>query len=236
MTLARPSTILLDAGGIFYVPDHHVAEATAASVGFDLAASGDDLDAAHYAAAAVFEDRPVDDDPHHVFRSAYLQRYAEAIGATAHLVPAAATELRERFDQHPIWQRIRPGARDGLAALRGSGFRVGIVSNHDGTIEAMLQRDAIAQVGPGLGVDVEVIIDSAVVGYRKPGPEIFQIAMDTMGVAPEHAIYVGDMPAIDAVGARRAGIHPIIMDPWGAHPANAAYSTTTSLAALTALK
>jgi FMN phosphatase YigB (HAD superfamily) len=46
--------------------------------------------------------------------------------------------------------------------------------------------------------------------------------------------YVGDMPAIDVVGARRAGIRPFLMDPLDLH-LDATYERVPSLTALAEL-
>ena len=225
-----PEIVLFDAGGIFYIPDHTIALNTAAKLGFSLDPSR--IDAAHYKAAATFIDRPIDDDPHDRYWNDYLAAYALAIGARVAQHGDAVRELASQFRAVPIWQRVIPGAVDGLWALHRAGVRLGIVSNHDGTIEAMLRRDHIAQVGAGDGVPVEVIVDSAVIGYRKPDPRIFNLACRVLDIEPSNALYVGDMPAIDAVGARAAGMECVIMDPWGAHRANERYATVRSIQAL----
>ena len=49
-----------------------------------------------------------------------------------------------------------------------------------------------------------------------------------MAVAPADAWYVGDMPAIDVTGARSAGLHPVVMDPFEMH-LDADYDRTGSL-------
>jgi FMN phosphatase YigB (HAD superfamily) len=54
-----------------------------------------------------------------------------------------------------------------------------------------------------------------------------------MGLAPEECWYVGDMPGIDVVGARRAGLHPVLMDPLGIHH-DADYDRCDSLTQLAA--
>ena len=36
--------------------------------------------------------------------------------------------------------------------------------------------------------------------------------------APEHTLHVGDTPAADVEGARAAGIHPVLVDPFDHHP------------------
>jgi FMN phosphatase YigB (HAD superfamily) len=55
-----------------------------------------------------------------------------------------------------------------------------------------------------------------------------------LGVDPEQVWYIGDMPAIDVVGARRAGIRPYLMDPLGLH-FDAGYDRISSLSALAEL-
>jgi putative hydrolase of the HAD superfamily len=87
----------------------------------------------------------------------------------------------------------------------------------------------VLQVGPGIGVEVDCVIDSGAVGVSKPDPRIFQLALDAIGVAATDAWYLGDMPGIDVVGARAAGLWPIVMDPFG-FQADADYHRVTALA------
>jgi putative hydrolase of the HAD superfamily len=94
-----------------------------------------------------------------------------------------------------------------------------------------LRAREILQVGPGLGVEVECVIDSGAVGVMKPDPRIFRLALDAMGVDAADAWYVGDMPGIDVVGARRAGLRPFLVDPLGLHR-HADYDRVASLSEL----
>jgi len=87
----------------------------------------------------------------------------------------------------------------------------------------------VLQVGPGIGVEVDCVIDSGAVGVSKPDPRIFHLALDAIGVVASDAWYLGDMPGIDVVGARAAGLWPIVMDPFG-FQAHADYSRVTTLA------
>ena len=66
----------------------------------------------------------------------------------------------------------------------------------------------------GLGDLFEFVIDSFDVGVEKPDARIFQIALKQAGVAPTEAGYVGDLYTVDVIGARRAGIVPILYDPY----------------------
>ena len=92
---------------------------------------------------------------------------------------------------------------------------------------------AVAHVGTGPGVEVEVIVDSTVVGVAKPDARIFEIALDAMGVAAADSWYVGDMPAFDVAGARNAGLRPFLMDPDQLH-LDADYDRIGSLSELAA--
>jgi putative hydrolase of the HAD superfamily len=68
----------------------------------------------------------------------------------------------------------------------------------------------------------------------KPDPRIFQAAIDLLGLEADQVWYVGDLPAIDVVGARRAGIQPYLMDPLGLHH-DAGYERISTLGELAEL-
>jgi len=106
------------------------------------------------------------------------------------------------------------GSVEALHALAVAGaYKLGIVSNADGTIEEQLRRGQICQVGEGLGVPVLAIIDSGVVGVATPAAEIFSHALAPLGVLPADAVYVGDTVRYDVRGARAAGLPPVHLDP-----------------------
>lgn len=49
-------------------------------------------------------------------------------------------------------------------------------------------------------------------GTAKPDPAIFLAACDELGVAPNEAVYVGDDPLLDVVGAQKAGLQAVWMN------------------------
>ena len=53
------------------------------------------------------------------------------------------------------------------------------------------------------------IIESAVVGVRKPDPEIFMLGVKALGVKPEETLVVGDSYGKDIVPALKAGCQAI---------------------------
>ena len=195
------------------------------------------LDRAHYAGAAQFT---VDYEGELDWKgrwSAYLDAYITASGRR-YDDPSVRDEVHLHLDNEfavgPLWSRIIPGSVDGLRALVGTGVHVGIISNADGSVAERLAAQEVLQVGPGLGVEVACVIDSGAVGVSKPDPRIFQIALDAIGVDAADAWYVGDMPGIDVVGARAAGLWPIVMDPFGFHE-GADYARVTSLTEVAAM-
>ncbi len=86
---------------------------------------------------------------------------------------------------------------------------LGVVSNADGSVEATLRR---------CGVPIDVVIDSTVVGFAKPQPEIFALALERLGITAGDAVHVGDMASADVDGAHAAGVRPLHLDPFGDCP------------------
>ena len=56
-----------------------------------------------------------------------------------------------------------------------------------------------------------MVTTSAQHGRRKPHPGIFVDTLDTMSLAPENAIYVGDNYSDDYVGSRNAGLSCLLV-------------------------
>jgi len=67
----------------------------------------------------------------------------------------------------------------------------------------------------GLTPYFHFIIDSKEVNYEKPDPRIFFLALERAGVQPYEAVHVGDIYPVDVLGAVRAGIFPVLVDPLG---------------------
>ncbi|MEO8541208.1 MAG: HAD-IA family hydrolase [bacterium] len=83
-----------------------------------------------------------------------------------------------------------------------------------GAITNNVSRDEPAQTRTS-GIDLpslfEVVVESAIVGYRKPQPEIFRIACDQLGIEPPEAVFLDDLGA-NLKGARALGMHTIKVD------------------------
>lgn len=111
--------------------------------------------------------------------------------------------VADYVSSYPQYAREMPGATDALQALVAENLRIGIVSNGRGD----LQRAVIEALGFAHYVDTIVI--SSEVGFRKPRPEIFAVALDRLGAAAGDTVMVGDDQGSDVDGALGAGICPI---------------------------
>lgn len=114
-----------------------------------------------------------------------------------------ATSVSANFDQ------IRPNTRQILERI-GQDYRMGVISNADGKIVDLLTHCGICDCFLS-------ITDSGVVGYEKPHPAIFQAALRAMNIAPEKALYVGDIYCVDYAGATQAGMQALLFDVSGAY-------------------
>jgi putative hydrolase of the HAD superfamily len=226
---AKPKAVLLDVGGVFLLPEHDRILGACARAGFTPTV--DILDRAHYLGARCF---PMTDDlDWPAAWGEYLEGYVTACGVPDEMREEVHLHLDSEFADAALWLREMPGAREGIRALADTGVRLGIISNADGLIGQRLADREILQVGPGMGVTVDCVIDSGNVGVMKPDPRIFHLALDAMDLAAEDAWYVGDMPGIDVVGARKAGMRPVLMDPFMLH-LDEEYDRTGSLQELAA--
>jgi len=106
---------------------------------------------------------------------------------------------------------IFPDVLPTLEALRSLGLRLAIVSNWDDSLNS--HCDDL-----GLTPYFETIVGSQYVGHEKPDPRIFQIALQRLGVTADQVIHVGDIYPSDVVGARRAGIVPVLLDRYDLQP------------------
>lgn len=81
-------------------------------------------------------------------------------------------------------------------------YLLALVSNFYGNIETVLEELSIKKYFIS-------IVDSAIVGIRKPNPRIFEIALNELGVNPKDAVMIGDSYTNDIVPANSIGCKTI---------------------------
>ena len=140
----------------------------------------------------------------------YLEALFLLSGVRHEELEAVRVEVTRLHHERHLWIGVEPGTVEALEQLRAAGLRLGVVSNSDGKVDAAL-------AAAGLRPYFELVVDSSHAGVEKPDPRIFAVAVETMGIAPAEAAYVGDVYEVDVVGARRAGLSPVLLDPHGLH-------------------
>ena len=204
----RFDAVSLDVGGVLVVPDHGVLAGVLEGLGVthDRAAFGP----GHYRAMAVMDAAASDPEDFTDYLDGFLEAVAVAEGdrMSAH---AGLTQVLRT----PVWCQPVPGSRSGIAALAAAGLRLAVTSNSDGTVADLLRRHEWCQVGPGAGVEVEVVTDSGIVGVGKPDPRVFQATIDALDLPPERILHVGDSVHYDVDGGAAVGLQTVHMDPFG---------------------
>ncbi len=114
-------------------------------------------------------------------------------------------ELWDLFQTGQGWE-LDPEAKHLLDHLAARGYQMGIISNFDSRLRPLLQDLGIAAYFQSVTLATEE-------GVMKPNPEIFRRVMERHGLQPGEAIYVGDNPRRDVVGARAAGMTPVLVVP-----------------------
>lgn len=101
-------------------------------------------------------------------------------------------EISELLGEVTLYDDVGP-TLDSLA-----GFPHGVVSNAD--------TDHLQNALSGNGLVFDLVVSSESAKAYKPDPAIFKDALETLGVAPGHVLYVGDSQEDDIVAANRGGI------------------------------
>jgi len=140
----------------------------------------------------------------------YFDNIIRFCGVPEERVGEVSGTLRALHLEDHLMTHVPEGAGDAITKVREMGYRVGVVSNSDGRVQGLLDR-------VGLTPLVEFVIDSHTVGVAKPDPRIFRMGAERLGVPPERCLYVGDLYALDVLGARAAGLAPLLLDPFDRH-------------------
>ena len=204
--MSRIETVFLDAGGVLIHPNWQRVSDTFAGHGISVSATAlrdaepevkFGIDTAHGVSTTKDADRG----------SALFNGILDATGvARGDTRDAALSELYAYHMEHNLWEDVDPAATATLAGLRSRGLTLAIVSNANGVVQHAFER-------VGLHGYFDVICDSHVEGVEKPDPRFFQIVLERTNSRPETTIHLGDLYHVDVVGARRAGLKPLLLDP-----------------------
>jgi putative hydrolase of the HAD superfamily len=203
--------LLLDAGGVLVRPNF-------ARVARALQARGVDVEADALAAAEPRAKKDLDRPPSPGLATdrergwLYFNLVLEHAGVVrSDATDAALVDLKAWHDRQNLWEDVPAGVRESLERFRAAGLRLAVVSNANGTVQALFDR-------LGLAGAFDAILDSQVEGVEKPDPRLFERALARLGAGRAAAVHVGDIYHVDVVGARAAGIRPVLLDSDGLYP------------------
>ena len=190
--------LLLDLGGVFLIPDGSLVAESLADAGVSIGPA--DFEQAHYAGIGAVDQELSDGES----TLRYLGGYVGALGIQPEERPQAMKALATLWETPSVnlWRQTIPDSIVGLRRLAELGVPLGFVSNSDGTAEEQLRQHRIGQVGPGEGVEVAVITDSAVVGLAKPDPRVFELSSGRPRTLPRADRLCGRQCPLRRVGVR----------------------------------
>lgn len=111
--------------------------------------------------------------------------------------PLFATEIENLICADGTATAVTDLARD---------YALGCVTNtlsDEAAIRAMLRKFELEQY-------MRSVVVSADEGWRKPHASLFEKAMRELGVAPSEAVFVGDSPLHDIMGAKACGMRAVL--------------------------
>ena len=204
--------VFLDVGGTLTAMDFHRIVEELAAEGAECTV--DDLLRAEAAARPIVSGRlalrrPLENvDALNYFLYTILSKLPGGRGVEPDLAHRIAPRIFRPGESGLAWTFVLPRVKEGLALLRDLGLPLIAVSNSDGTAEKGLEA-------AGLRDSLDGVIDSHDVGVAKPDPAIFDHALELVKAPRERILHVGDMYFADIVGARRAGLGVMLLDPFG---------------------
>lgn len=142
----------------------------------------------------------------------YMKRKLWAIGLSEDQSNELAEQIQFEFDamympETLVNEDVKPTLKD----LRSKGYKMGLVSNRSNPIGEEIEE---------LGFDIylDFYFCSGEIQIWKPDPGIFEHALFLAESTPETTAYIGDNYYTDIVGAKNAGIYPILYDPRNIFP------------------
>ena len=140
------------------------------------------------------------------FYTNYSYRQLLVLGAdqrqAAELAPRVQALMLEAYRPLDV---IPADLLETLMVLQARGYLLGVLSN---------RREAYVDYLTALGLSeyFNLVLAAGEAGCYKPDPDVFVYMLAKAGVSAEESIYVGDNYYADVVGARAAGLSPVLLD------------------------
>ena len=113
-----------------------------------------------------------------------------------------AVQTRFNYIRHVM--KPRPCAVEVLRHLREKGYKTGLISDCSSEIPVIWPETPLVSL-------IDAAVFSCSVGFRKPDPRIYELAVERLHVPSEQCLYVGDGGSQELSGALRVGMHPVLI-------------------------
>lgn len=135
----------------------------------------------------------------------YNQLLCEALGISSHF-PRLHSGLVTNFHNAKKWELFQE-VPEVLLDLRERGITLALVANWDSNLSSLTEKLGIREA-------FSAIVSSQIAGVEKPDPVIFLRAADelSLSVTADPVLYVGNEYRADVLGARAAGLIPVLID------------------------
>ena len=144
-----------------------------------------------------------------LFWANYNYRQIVALGALPEQAHALAPQLSAYMDEsYRPADILMDGLAETLTILRERGLTLGVISNRHQPFGDYLKELGISDY-------FDFSLAAGEVNSWKPDKEIFLHALRLTGMDAQNTIYVGDNYYADVLGARNAGLNPVLIDPDG---------------------
>jgi HAD superfamily hydrolase (TIGR01509 family) len=204
--VSETGAVCLDAFGTLFVLTPRIGPRIAALTGVDAAEAARVVDE-----AGRETDWAIDwAEPGHA-RETWRAFFADVASRLGVRDPPALVAALESVPFDPSAYAAFPDAGPALRTLRARGLRLGVVSNGDRAVEAILERLDLRPL-------LDEVVVSAEVGAGKPDPAIFEHALTRLGAPAGEAVYAGDDPVLDVAAAEAAGLTGVLVDRDGLAP------------------
>jgi putative hydrolase of the HAD superfamily len=138
---------------------------------------------------------------------AQLERNHVDTDAFVALWSAEALSLGHQVDAREVLQclagRIRPEMVAAISACGDAGLKTACLTNNFGTAGTTHSPEAAA-----IYELFDAVLESRVLGVRKPDPRFYELACEAVGVTPPEAVFLDDL-GINLKPARAMGMHTI---------------------------
>lgn len=142
----------------------------------------------------------------------YSRRRLIALGASEEWAAEYAAKTSMHMGEVYKPESIVPeDVRRTLPQLKKLGYILAVISNRDKPFQDVLDDH-------GIGEFFDFSMAAGEVNVWKPEPGIFEHGLQRVGLSAKEVIYVGDNYYADVVGARAAGLQPVLYDPLGIFP------------------